>query len=85
MKGIFRDESPSCIDQGYDAGTCVLCFTNEKYKEDCMKKTIQYSHSFIICGVIMEMTITTIAVNAHRNFGHLVSKIENTFVVINLG
>ena len=34
MKVIFRDESPICFGQGYDAGTLVWCRSNETKKDD---------------------------------------------------
>ena len=50
MKVIFIDESQICIGQGDDTGTFVWCSSNETYKDDCLKKTIKFPHSFMIWG-----------------------------------
>ena len=42
MKVIISEESPICIWQRNDAGTCIWCRSSGTYKEDCLKTTSSF-------------------------------------------
>lgn len=69
MKVILSDNSRICSGQRDDAGTFVLCCSNELYEDDCLKKTCTFPQSLVILGCMSgkgtgEMAVSPSSLNA---------------------